>query len=287
MGSIASGGLLAMTWYWAERPDAAAAPMPRRSPAEVTFERGRDGVTIDEASRHAAAFRDAARAGEAGARLLALPEEVCRTDPRLARQLAGEVGEQSWTLRRDAYRVVIATEIREGQFRRVTEWLDEISDPALRSETWAYLMREWGAQEPATAALWLFEEEFTPERQAWLVGMIDAWGRTSPVAAAEFSRALPPGRERQLAVGRAVGQWIGLDPVAAAAWVDALEPSADFDHALFEVATLGGLDSAIAWSLAKRLRNPEHRRAAMEEIATAWARTDPTAAARALAAERP
>lgn len=145
--------------------------------------------------------------------------------------------------------------------------------------------------------------------RAWLAGLPDAATRTDlledlipstwyehlgkPQNYLPLALDLPPGELRDKRLGSLVTLWAKTDPAAAYAWLDqqeARDPSLASVVDTLEggfVAALAARDPVAARARYDALPPGEARRTAAPEIALAWSKSDPAAAARWLAQELP
>jgi len=161
----------------------------------------------------------------------------------------------------------------------------------------ATLLVNWHGSSPDAALAWLHRLPDAAARADLIDGMIPDYFIGNIIGADSFlnlALLLPDGPERDTHLSRLSATWVAKDPAAARTWLDAHRQS---DPALARVAdqaegvlvaALAERDPAAALaSYAALPEGGEARRAAVPALALAWARSDPGAALRWLAAELP
>ncbi len=155
------------------------------------------------------------------------------------------------------------------------------------------IVKTWAFREPAAALDWLDAAPSTADKIGML-GQIRPNLADAGQAARYFDSALrlPPGPALDKLLAPSLAAWAESAPDAALAWLQSQgeHPALAGASVQVESVFLGALaasDPAAAVSRWQTLPDGESRADALPRIATAWAKTDPAAAARWLGASAP
>ncbi|HTL67089.1 MAG TPA: hypothetical protein VL200_05460 [Lacunisphaera sp.] len=142
---------------------------------------------------------------------------------------------------------------------------------------------------PADTLAWLQAQPASPTRTLAVATVATDWAVRDPVAAMAAVERLPAGEDRAEAQLHVFNRWTDLDPAAVLRWATGRAPAAELDPLLWYFATDTTLryvarDESLAG--ATLIADPAERARAISHIVLIWARREPAAAARYVAACR-
>lgn len=190
--------------------------------------------------------------------------------------------------------------------------LEEMADPQLAQEIRYSLIQSWTESDPRSAFEWVRTQPPSSDQSSLLATTLGAYAKSDPERALTLAIDLDRGH-RSRTIAAILQQWASEDPLAAAAWLDSssdktplsvsavvggytkLDPEAAFDWLMDQPSGTQRQSASIivravaaqslerARSLIDRIGDRETRQIAGSELMSAWVRTDPRAAVRAIA----
>jgi hypothetical protein len=207
--------------------------------------------------------------------LLGIASAWARTQPEAATRWAGNLAADN-PVRAEAMKSALSYWLLEDASAagRFVQTLPEV-DQADAIESVAPAL----AQNNAADALdWAQRLPNANARQIALREVVGRWADNQPEEAARWALAEPESAVRVEHIRIVTTQWLAGDPENAARWVQTLAGPAR-DAAVDLVADeLASQNPAQAVSWAESIGTPELRNTRLEDVATAWLKTDPSAA---------
>jgi len=199
------------------------------------------------------------------------------SDPLEAIQLAGQMsrGNAQTSLLQTAVSTWIGTDPKAAY-----NWMQTVSDTALREQLIAAAAQSYALKDPANAAGWLTstgQADSVTEEAA--LNIVETWSQSDPAAAAAWAAQFPAGKDRKSAINSVLLHWLPSDSAAAEAWIQTL-PEEDQGQAAGSIATQWSMrdpSGAAAWAVT--LPEGQARSQAIGQVVTSWLNTDPAAAA--------
>ncbi|MES2468559.1 MAG: hypothetical protein V4675_14725 [Verrucomicrobiota bacterium] len=174
--------------------------------------------------------------------------------------------------------------IAREQFRlgidAATQWAGAISDPALREQAMASLVRQYAADDPAKAAAWLTAQNGTASNPSSIGAVAREWAAKDPAATVQWMDGLPEGPAKNEAWEDALRSWSKKDPLASSTYLSQMPKGAARDSAVSSLSrsiAREDPDAAIQW--ANTIQDPAARETALVRSIQLWSTRDKAAAA--------
>lgn len=174
--------------------------------------------------------------------------------------------------------------IAKEQFRlgmdAASQWAGSISDPALREQALASLVRQYASDDPAKAAAWLTAQGPTAGNPAAIGAVAMEWAARDPAAAVKWMDALPEGPAKNEAWEDALRSWSKKDPMASSTYLSQMPAGPARDSAVSSLSrsiAREDPDAAIQW--ANSIQDPAARETALVRSVQLWGSKNQSAAA--------
>lgn len=134
----------------------------------------------------------------------------------------------------------------------------------------------WAIQQPREALDWA---SALPDNAATLKEALDAASRADPIIAAQYLDKLSDASARSQIIGSISLNWSYRNPSAALDWLDQTATGNTYDQSVTKVfAGLSQRDPATAAVLLDKVTEPDVRTKMIDDLGTAWGRSNPQAA---------
>ncbi len=174
--------------------------------------------------------------------------------------------------------------IAREQFRlgidAATQWAGAISDPALREQAMASLVRQYATDDPAKAAAWLSTQNGTANNPSSIGAVAREWAAKDPAAAVQWMDGLAEGPAKNEAWEDALRSWSKKDPLASSTYLSKMPVGPARDSAVSSLSrsiAREDPDAAIQW--ANTIQDPAARETALVRSIQLWSTRDQAAAA--------
>ena len=122
--------------------------------------------------------------------------------PDAARNLVESIASES--TRAEYARRVAERMASGGSIDEALAWAEGLNSATDRNRALQAVIHQWGAQDPADAAVYAAKLPQSPERDEAMNQALAHWVQADPDGAFAFGQALPEGRDRDNAMARAV-----------------------------------------------------------------------------------
>jgi hypothetical protein len=170
---------------------------------------------------------------------VALAYEAARNEPLAAVDLAVRLARSEQT---EEVLVYALNQWAAADSAAAAQWVDQVTDEALRSRLWVTLALAI-AKTDAAAAATLAVQAVAPgaDQDRAVVGVVERWAQTAPQEAAAWVSRFPAGALQEAAAHNLLGVWTSFDSAAARSWVEQLPEGSLRATALAACANAPGL----------------------------------------------
>ena len=202
-----------------------------------------------------------------------LISRIAATDPDGAIELFAKLPASQLTYQVGQFAGSLAT----GNMEKAKEWVDQLSDPQMKTQALRSVASILSRSQPRQAAEWLLEK--SPD--ADLTWLLNSWVRNSPKDVLAWSKDLPDGDAKRSAQAAVLQNMTYSDlELAKKTFAEELSPEAQVSSATQLASQWAARDVQAARAWAEALPPGGARDNALGGIARAWATQDATAAAR-------
>lgn len=253
---------------WAAQDPQAALAWLREHEADAAARRQAEG---EEGGR-----RGRGRGGEETRILKAgMINGLARSDPAAAMAMLETMSEAE---RGPLVSVVAQAELKRG-VEHAARWAESVSDPAMRKQAVAEVVREYSREDPAAAAAWLSSTGAGDASPSAAGTVAREWVSREPEKAVEWIGSLSDGEAKQAAYQEAFRTWGWRDPTASSTYLTRMPEGPSRDAAISSFArTVVREDPAAAIQWADAISDEAVRMDALVRTAQAWHARDPQAA---------